>query len=91
MIDPYCPLHGNRPTTYDRCSCRGEDRVFVPTPEDSALDNQIAIEAIKRLHRQRKHGEGMTMDFVHFGQTEFPDLCDHCRTAYPCETARLFP
>lgn len=45
---------------------------------------EAAIAAVAVLHYRRPHRLG---DFVHFGQTEFPDLCNHCGTPYPCATA----
>jgi|GEM_PF-5092831 len=45
-----------------------------------------AVDAIRALHRRRPWRLG---DFVTFGQTEFPDLCDHCRSTWPCSTVRL--
>lgn len=43
-----------------------------------------AVERVRALHFRRPWS--VWGDFTHFGQTEFPDLCDHCRRAYPCET-----
>ena len=44
-----------------------------------------ALEAVLKLHYRREWSQ-WSGDFMYFGQTEFPDLCDHCRRAYPCET-----
>ncbi|MGH1563059.1 hypothetical protein [Mumia sp. DW29H23] len=44
-----------------------------------------ALAAVHDLHHRRPHQLG---DFVHFGQAVFPDLCDHCRVAYPCDTVQ---
>ena len=42
-----------------------------------------AVERVRALHRRRAHSLG---DFVAHGQTEFPDVCDHCRQVWPCTT-----
>lgn len=44
------------------------------------------LRAIQSLHSRRpwQHGK----DPIHFGQTVFPDLCDHDRETWPCATAR---
>jgi hypothetical protein len=46
--------------------------------------SEAAVARVRTLHFQRPWQAWG--DFTHFGQTEFPDLCDHCRRAYPCET-----
>ena len=44
-----------------------------------------AVERVRALHYRRPHG---ALDFVAYGQTDFPDLCDYCRTPWPCPTIR---
>lgn len=52
------------------------------------------LAAVRALHFRRPHSANggqpsmRAFDFVAHGQTEFPDLCDHCGTAYPCATMR---
>ena len=57
----------------------GDCRLARRTP-DALIANLLA------LHRRRPHEP---FDFITFGQTEFPDLCDHCRRRWPCETAAI--
>ena len=58
---------------------------------DAALER---LEAVEALHHRRPHTanggnrSGGGFDFVAHGQQEFPDLCDHCQTMWPCPTAR---
>lgn len=60
-----------------------------PTAVLDLLDQLDAAEAklaaVRALHRRRTHGVG---DFVFHGQTEFPDVCAHCRQVWPCWTIR---
>ena len=44
------------------------------------------VRAVGELHHPRPWRGG---DFVHFGQSEFPDLCEHCRVSWPCATASV--
>lgn len=50
------------------------------------------VAKVLALHRRRPHSANGgvpsfgSFDFVAHGQTEFPDLCDHCRTNWPCAT-----
>lgn len=56
------------------------------TAAATATDS-VAAEALARvaaLHSRRPWD--LSKDMVTFGQTEFPNLCDHCRVAWPCET-----
>lgn len=59
---------------------------------ESAVRLALKVAKVRRLHHRRAHSAngggpvGGGFDFIHFGQTEFPDLCDHCRTAWPCPT-----
>lgn len=59
---------------------------------DAALER---LEAVEALHRRRPHTangghrSGGGTDFVAHGQREFPDLCDHCQTVWPCLTATV--
>lgn len=68
----------------------------LSAPEPESLDERIdpatgeveleeALDRVRALHHRRRHTLG---DFVAYGQTEFPDLCDHCRSIYPCATVR---
>ena len=52
-------------------------------PDRDTLEE--ALDRVRALHHRRRHTLG---DFVAYGQTEFPDLCDHCRSIYPCATVR---
>lgn len=57
------------------------DRVEAAERE---LDEALAqVARVRELHRRREHN---VMDFVHFGQNEFPDWCDHCGRHWPCWT-----
>ncbi len=44
---------------------------------------EAKLAAVRELHRRRPHGAG---DFVFYAQTEFPDVCAHCRQVWPCTT-----
>lgn len=64
------------------------------TPQGaSAVRLARTIVRVRALHRRRAHSANggtpsvVAFDFVAHGQTEFPDLCDHCRVAWPCATA----
>lgn len=77
--------------TDERCLCSS-----AHTDWRSVADLLDRLEAVQVLHRRRPHSanggkptSGL-FDFVAHGQTEFPDLCDHCTTPWPCETARAF-
>ena len=70
---------------------RTEDAEFIAAANPAAvlglLDQLDAAEAklaaVRELHRRRPHGAG---DFVFYAQTEFPDVCAHCRQVWPCTT-----
>ena len=47
---------------------------------------QEAVEAVKALHSQRPFD--LSKDSVYFGQTTYPDKCDHCRVPWPCATIK---
>jgi hypothetical protein len=57
----------------------------VLTAHVTAAEDRMR-EAVLDLHHRRPHD---SMDFITHGQTEFPDLCDHCRTRWPCKTAAV--
>ena len=60
-----------------------EERDAALRAERDALASKV--ERVRALHYRRPHG---VFDFVAHGQTEFPDLCDYDRTAWPCPTIR---
>lgn len=64
------------------------------TPQgESAVRLALRVARVRALHRRRPHSANggtpsfAAFDFVAHGQTEFPDLCDHCRVPWPCATA----
>ena len=83
----------------DHGDCERVAAVVVPIVEAALLDAAAerdalraerdalatAVERVRALHYRRPHG---ALDFVAHGQTDFPDLCDYCRTPWPCPTIR---
>jgi len=48
-----------------------------------AAERKVA--AVRAGHLRRPWRSG---DFVEFGQSDFPDICDHDHNTWPCETIR---
>ena len=83
----------------ERCSVYAQDFMACPDRPDLSLENwcerclaAVALTKVTGLHHRRPHTanggkRAFGFDFVTHGQTEFPDLCDHCSTPWPCPTA----